>query len=199
MPCASSSTNRAGRSWACPGHPGSPWRGSLGQARPRRSFKLVADRDAGDVGGFQRPAYRFGLIAVEAGRTPSRPFPVPWFAGWGGRSVLAMSGLLASALLVSALLVSALATTALEVSGTSGCAAGIALVIGGAGCAAPAEASFTCPALIWTVLTLTGFIGSAEPGMAAIAWVWVTPEVSGAGSGLGVGGTAREGPRKIGE
>src|SRR5260370_14583036 len=125
---------------------------------------------------------------LDAGSTPSRRFPVPWFAGWGGRSVLAMSGLLASALLVSALLVSALATTALEVSGTSGCAAGIALVMGGAGCAAPADASFSCPALTWTVLTLTGFIGSDEPGMAAMAWVWITPEVSGAGSGLGCGG-----------
>src|SRR5258708_12033422 len=76
MPCASSSTNRAGRSWACPGHPGSPWRGSLGQARPRRSFKLVADRDAGDVGVFQRPAYRFGLIAVEAGEAGPEQFSV---------------------------------------------------------------------------------------------------------------------------
>src|SRR5260221_6655321 len=134
---------------------------------------------------------------LDAGSTASRPFPVPWFAGWGGRSVLAMSGLLASALLVSALLVSALATTALEVSGTSGCAAGIALVMGGAGCAAPSDASFSCPALTWTVLTLTGFIGSDEPGMAAMAWVWITPEVSGAGSGLGCGGgTAAVGSAK---
>src|SRR5258708_34038055 len=76
MPCASSSTNRAGRSWACPGHPGSPWRGSLGQARARRSFKLVADRDAGDVGVFQRPGYRFGLIAVEAGEAGPEQFSV---------------------------------------------------------------------------------------------------------------------------
>src|SRR5258708_22396432 len=96
-----------------------------------------------------------------------------------------MSGLLASALLVSALLVSALATTALEVSGTSGCAAGIALVMGGAGCAAPADASFSCPALTWTVLTLTGFIRSDQTGKAAMAWVLITPHVSAAGSGLG--------------
>src|SRR5258708_16105035 len=99
-----------------------------------------------------------------------------------------MSGLLASALLVSALLVSALATTALEVSGTSGCAAGIALVMGGARCAAPADARFSCPALTWTVLPLTGFIGSDGPGRAAMAWVWITPEVSRAGSGFGCGG-----------
>ena len=32
--------------------------------------------------------------------------------------------------------------------------------------------------------TLTGFIGSAEPGIADMAWVWITPLVSGAGSGL---------------
>src|SRR5258708_35065631 len=103
----------------------------------------------GGGAGPKKPNARGGGAAgtLDAGSTPSRLFPVPWFAGWGGRSVLAMSGLLASALLVSALLVSALATTALEVSGTSGCAAGIALVMGGAGCAAPADASFSCPAL----------------------------------------------------
>ena len=55
----------------------------------------------------------------------------------------------------------AFATMALEVSATSGRAA-IALVIEGAGCEGPAEASFIGPALTWTVLTLTGFIGSAE-------------------------------------
>ena len=44
--------------------------------------------------------------------------------------------------------------------------AGIALVMGVAGWAEPAEASLTCPALIWTVFTLTGFIGSDEPGIA---------------------------------
>src|SRR6476619_6674436 len=75
---------------------------------------------------------------------------------------------------------------ALEVSATSGRAA-IALVIEGAGCEGPAEASFIGPALTWTVLTLTGFIGSAEPGIAEIAWVWITPLVSGAGSGLACG------------
>ena len=42
---------------------------------------------------------------------------------------------------------------------------------GVAGCDGPAEASLTCPALIWTVFTLTGFIGSDEPGIAAIGWV----------------------------
>jgi hypothetical protein len=36
-------------------------------------------------------------------------------------------------------------------------------------------------------LTLTGFIGSAEPGIADIAWVWMTPLVNGAGSGLACG------------
>ena len=70
------------------------------------------------------------------------------------------------------MLVSALATTALDVSGTfRRTAADIALVTGVAGWAGPAEASLTCPALIWTVFTLTGFIGSDEPGIAAIAWV----------------------------
>src|SRR5258705_2681489 len=123
---------------------------------------------------------------LEAGRTPSKPFPVPWFAGCGGISVRATS-----ALLVSALLVSALATTALDVSGTSGRAGGMALVMAAGGWAEPAEASFICPALTWTVLTLTGFMGSDEPGMAAIDCVWITPLVSGAGSGLAcAGGTA---------
>ena len=72
--------------------------------------------------------------------------------------------------------------TALELSAISGRAGAIALVMGGAGCDGPAEASFIPPALTWTVLTLTGFIGSAEPGNADIAWVWITPLVSGAGS-----------------
>src|ERR1700719_2085831 len=107
------------------------------------------------------------------------PFPVPWFAGCGGMSVLD-----ASNLLFSSFPVSALTTTALDVSGTSA-RAPIALVTGGAGCGGPAEASLTCPALIWTVFTLTGFIGSDEPGIAAIGWVWITPLVSGAGSDLG--------------
>ena len=80
---------------------------------------------------------------------------------------------------------SALATTALEVSGTSG-RAGIALVTGVAGWAESAEATLICPALTWTVLTLTGFIGSDEPGMAASDWDWITPLVSGAGSALGI-------------
>ena len=58
------------------------------------------------------------------------------------------------------------------------------VVIGGAGCEGPADASFIGPALTWTVRTLTGFIGSAEPGIDEIAWVWMTPLVSGAGSDL---------------
>src|SRR4051794_22429913 len=89
---------------------------------------------------------------------------------------------------VSVLLVSeALATTALEVSAISG-RAEMVLVIG-VGCDGPAEASFIEPALTWTVLTLTGFIGSAEPGIAAICWVWITPLVNCAGSGLACGST----------
>ena len=100
---------------------------------------------------------------LEAGSTPSRPFPVPWLAGCGGISVRGMS-----ALLVSVLLVSALAMTAVEVSGTSARGGDIELVIG---VAEPADATFICPALICTVLTLTGFIGSDEPGMAAIDWL----------------------------
>src|SRR5258705_12123621 len=130
---------------------------------------------------------------LDAGRTPSKPFPVPWFAGCGGISVratstLLVSALLVSALLVSALLVSALATTALDVSGTSVRAGGMALVIAVAGWDGPAEASFICPALTWTVLTLTGFIGSDEPGIAVSGWVWITPLVNGAGSDLACGG-----------
>ena len=58
------------------------------------------------------------------------------------------------------------------------------LVTGGVGWEGPADASFIAPALTWTVLTLTGFIGSAEPGIAAICWVWITPLVNWAGSGL---------------
>src|ERR1700676_315559 len=101
---------------------------------------------------------------LDAGRTPSNPFPVPWLAGCGGRLVRATS-----TLLVSDLLISALATTALDVSGTSGRAGGRALETDAAGWGEPAEASFIGPALIWTVLTLTGFMGSDEPGIAAIA------------------------------
>src|ERR1700677_4416211 len=88
---------------------------------------------------------------LEAGSTPSKPFPVPWLAGCGG--------------------ISALATSALEVSGTSGRAGDIELVIGVADWAEPAEANFICPALICTVLTLTGFIGSDDPGITAMGWV----------------------------
>ena len=102
---------------------------------------------------------------------------MPWFAGCGGISVLATSTLSDSAL----------AMIALDVSGTSGRAI-MALVMGVAGWVPPAEASFTCPALIWTVFTLTGFIGSDEPGIAAMDWLWITPVVNGAGSGLACGG-----------
>src|ERR1700689_874611 len=98
------------------------------------------------------------------------PLPVPWLAGCGGRS----------ARRVSPAPLSALATTAFEVSGMS-VPAGIALVTGGVGWDGPAAASLACPALIWTVFTLTGFIGSDEPGIAAIGWVWMIPLVSGAG------------------
>ena len=69
-------------------------------------------------------------------------------------------------------------------------------MIGVAGWDELAEASLTGPALIWTVLTLTGFIGSDEPGMAPSACVWITPLVSGAGSVL-AGGTAAAAAAKI--
>src|SRR5882757_1092286 len=121
--------------------------------------------------------------ALDAGNTPSTPRPVPWFAGCGGISTLFIS-----ALFNSALFNSALATIDPDVSGTAERAAGIALVTGGAGCAGSADASFIWPALTWTVLTRTGFIGSDEPGIAEIAWVWITPLVSGAGSGFGCAG-----------
>src|ERR1700761_5946876 len=82
---------------------------------------------------------------------------------------------------------SALATTAPEVSGTSPRGAiEIELVIG-VGWDETAEATLTGPALMWTVFTLTGFIGSLEPGMAAIGWVWITPLLNGSGSGLDSG------------
>src|SRR3954470_17929935 len=99
---------------------------------------------------------------LEAGSTPSRPCPVPWFAGCAG-------------------ICSALEATKPEVSITSIREDDIALVVGGADCAGAADASFICPAFTWTVLTRTGFIGSEEPGIAEIAWLWITPLVSGAG------------------
>src|SRR6201985_3479248 len=74
----------------------------------------------------------------------------------------------------------AIATTAFEVSGTIGC--GALATIAGGGWDGPAEASFIVPAFTCTVLTLTGFIGSDEPGTVPIGWVWITPAVSGAGS-----------------
>src|ERR1700750_2050106 len=77
----------------------------------------------------------------------------------------------------------ALATTALDVSGTIGCCG--PAMIAGAGCDGPAEASFVAPTFTCTVLTLTGFIGSDEPGTVPIGWVWITPAVSGAGSIFG--------------
>ena len=119
---------------------------------------------------------------LDAGNTPRMPLPVPKLAGCGGISLRAVS------LTASVLATAALATTALDVSATSG-RAGMALVTGGAGCDGSAEASFICPALTCTVFTRTGFIGSAEPGIADIGWVWITPEVKGAGSGLACGST----------
>ena len=116
---------------------------------------------------------------------------MPWFAGCGGISGFAAADFAGSVLATSTtLLVSALATTALDVSGTSGRVGGMALVTGVVGWGEPAEASFTCPALTWTVFTLTGFIGSDEPGIADIAWAWITPLVIGAGSGLGTAAVA---------
>ena len=56
------------------------------------------------------------------------------------------------------------------------------MAAGEAGCEGPAAANLIGPALIWTVFTFTGLIGSDEPGMTAIGWVWMTPLVSGAGS-----------------
>ena len=47
----------------------------------------------------------------------------------------------------------------------------MALVTGVSGWAGLAEASLICPDLTWTVFTLTGFIGSEEPGIAASCWV----------------------------
>src|SRR6267378_5815856 len=136
---------------------------------------------------------------LEAGSTPRIPFPVPWPAGCGGISVLAgsdlaisdlaisdlaISDLAISDLAISDLLFSVFATIAFDVSCASGRAGGMALAMDVTGCAGPAEASFICPALTWTVFTLTGFIGSKEPGIAAIGWVCMTPLVSGAGSAL---------------
>src|SRR5215218_5811727 len=115
---------------------------------------------------------------LDAGNTPSRPCPVPWFAGCGG--IWAWP--------ISALFSSALATTEPDVSGTAERAARLALAAGAAGWAGSADASFVCPALTWTVLTRTGFIGSDEPGIAEIAWVWITPLVRGAGSGFACAG-----------
>src|ERR1700722_1597053 len=111
------------------------------------------------------------------------PLPVPWPAGCGGKSGRAALMVPVSVFPLSALPFSALATIALELSGTSA-RAGMALVTGGAGWAGPPAANLVWPALIWTVFTLPGFIGSDEPGMAAIAWAWMTPLVSGAGSVL---------------
>jgi hypothetical protein len=81
-------------------------------------------------------------------------------------------------------LISALATTAFEVSATSGLrGAGMALVETGAGAAGTAEATLVCPIRTCTVLTRTGVIGSADPGMVA-SGEEITPLVSGAGAGL---------------
>src|SRR5437868_4698907 len=101
-----------------------------------------------------------GAWTDEAGSTPRMPLPVPKLAGCGG-----ISGLEVSA---------ARAIIALEVSGTSP-RDGMVLVIGGADCAGPAAASLIGPALTCTVFTLTGFIGSAGPGIAAIGCVLLSP------------------------
>src|SRR3979411_3057934 len=87
---------------------------------------------------------------LEAGSTPSRPCPVPWFAGCGGMSVL----------VTSALVTSALDTTEGGVSASSVRAGGMALVTGVADWEEPADASLICAAFTWTVFTRTGFIGS---------------------------------------
>ena len=113
------------------------------------------------------------------------PLPVPWLAGCGGISVRAIVDLVGFGLV-------AVSFGHQRARRLRDVGAGRRDRIGdrGVGCGAPAEASFTWPALTWTVLTLTGFIGSDEPGIAAMCWVWITPLVSGAGSGLACGGTA---------
>src|ERR1043165_8407883 len=93
----------------------------------------------------------------------------------------------ASDLISAGLFSAALATTALGVSATSGRAGTALVIVGPAVSEAAADASFIEPALTWTVLTLTGFIGSAEPGIAQNARGWVTPLVRGAGWGLACG------------
>src|SRR5712671_3377620 len=98
-----------------------------------------------------------------------------------------MSGLSWSDLATSDLLVSGFATIALDVSCISGRAGDTVLATGMAGWTGLADANFVCPALTWTVFTLTGFIGSEEPGIVDMAWLWITPDVSGAGSGLACG------------
>src|ERR1051325_8815374 len=98
-----------------------------------------------------------GAERLDAGRAPRRPGPVPGRAGCGGIS-------------------SALATSEPDVSAASERVGGMALVTGGAGCAGDADASFICPALTWTVLTRTGFIGSEEPGMANAAAALPPPQ-----------------------
>src|ERR1700710_1102241 len=106
---------------------------------------------------------------LDAGKTPSTPRPVPWFAGCGGISTL----------FISVLFSSALAMIEPDVSGTAERAS--ALVTGGAGCAGSADASFICPALTCTVLTRTGFLGSEVPGIAGKPRGCDTPAGSGGG------------------
>src|ERR1700735_344061 len=84
---------------------------------------------------------------LEAGKTPRMPFPVPWPAGCGGRSVRAALVVPVSVFPLSGLSFSAFAAIALELSGTS-VRAGMALVTGGAGWAGPAGAHFVLAALI---------------------------------------------------
>src|SRR5258708_518059 len=106
---------------------------------------------------------------LEAGSTPSRPCPVPWFAGCGG---------------ISALVISALDTIEEDVSVTSARTGGVAFGTGRADWEGAADAEVICAACTWTVFARTGLSGSDEPGIAAMAWVWITPLVSGAGSGF---------------
>src|SRR3569833_119982 len=94
------------------------------------------------------------------------PLPVPKPAGCGG--------------------ISARADSLRAACGSAGSAA--------TACCGAAEANLVRPDLTCTVLTLTGFIGSVEPGMMDIGWLWITPEVIGEGSTLvslgGAGGSA---------
>src|SRR5258708_25590424 len=47
-----------------------------GTSRALAEKGAVADGNAGNIGALQRPAYRFGLVAVEAGETSREQLPV---------------------------------------------------------------------------------------------------------------------------